>query len=461
MYQYLSEILLLTKILNIMKSFKIIIPVLALLSVMACKKEDQDFRMQPDARNENDNFCKSSKSVKIAVLSDLHYMEPSLLKRDGSAFQMYLMQDPKLLTESGAILQQIIHKLLVDKTDLVLISGDLTKDGELISHKSLIKQLQILDLNHIKVLVIPGNHDINNPDSKVFNGDNTYSTPTITPDNFKSLYADYGYRTAIAKDPSSLSYVSEPFKDLRILALDANEYYNNSPVYCVVAGNIKDATMQWAKKQLADARAKGKTVIGMMHHGIVEHFMGESEIFPDYLVDNWGDRADEFIKAGLKVMFTGHFHANDATQRNLGNLSLVDIETGSPVIYASPYRIINLVNNKLYIKTDHVERIYYPGLNGVSFPDYEKSFSLNGFEIQAKYMLMSPPYNVPEDVASQISPVFAEAMLAHFGGDETLSEEINAEIQAISDVSPDLANIIYGLYTDLPPKDNDLIVDLN
>jgi hypothetical protein len=76
-------------------------------------------------------------------------------------------------------------------------------------------------------------------------------------------------------------------------------------------------------------------------------------------------------------------------------------------------------------------------------------------------MLMNPPYNVPEDVATQIAPVFADGMLAHFAGDETLSAEANEKIKAISAISPDLANIIYGLYTDLPPKDNDLIVDLN
>jgi predicted phosphodiesterase len=370
------------------------------------------------------------------------------------------MQDPKLLAESGAILQQILRKLVIEKPDLVLISGDLTKDGELVSHKSLLKQLQILGLNHIKVLVVPGNHDINNPDAKLFNGDNATSVATITPDNFKSLYADYGYKSAISRDPNSLSYVSEPFKDIRILALDANEYYNNTPLYCVVAGKIKDGTMVWAKKQLADAKAKGKTVIGMMHHGIVEHFMGESAIFPDYLVDNWGAKADELMQAGLKVIFTGHFHANDATMRTTGNLSLVDIETGSPVIYDSPLRIVNLVNDKLYINTEHIERISYPGLNGISFHEYEKAFSLKGFEFQAKYMLMNPPYNVPEDVATQIAPVFANGMLAHFGGDETISAETAVQIQAISEISPDLANIIYGLYTDLPPADNKLVVDL-
>ena len=381
-----------------MKTIRFIVPVLIILTIAACNKNDRDFLMQPVIKDSYENsdalMMKNGRTVKIAVLSDLHYMEPSLLKKNGSAFQMYLMQDPKLLAESGAILQQILIKLLIEKPDLVLISGDLTKDGELISHKALIAQLRILGLSNIKVLVVPGNHDINNPDAKRFNGDIVTTVATITSNNFKSLYADFGYKDAIARDPGSLSYVSEPVNGLRILALDANEYYNNTSKYCVVAGQIKESTMEWAKKQLADAKAKGKTVIGMMHHGIIEHFMGESVLFPDYLVKDWSAKANELMQAGLKVIFTGHFHANDAIQLNLGDLSLVDIETGSPVIYDSPYRIIKLIKNKLYITTKHIEHIFYPGLLG-SFHEYEKAFSLKGFEFQAKYLLMSEPYNIP------------------------------------------------------------------
>jgi len=428
--------------------------------IAGCNKEEQEFRMQPAPETGNNNSKFIQKTVKIAVLSDLHYMEPSLLKADGSAFQMYLMQDPKLLAESGAILQQLISKLLAEKPDLVLISGDLTKDGELISHQSLIKQLKVLEEKHIKVLVVPGNHDINNPDAKQFDGDNALPVPSITAENFELLYGKYGYQNAIARDPNSLSYVSEPVNDLRILALDANEYYNNTPDYCVVAGNIKNSTMEWAKEQLADAKIKGKTVIGMMHHGLVEHFMGESVIFSDYLVDNWDVKADELMQTGLKVIFTGHFHANDAIEHTKGDLSLVDIETGSPVIYDSPYRIMKLTDNKLYIRTNHIDRIFYPGLNGIAFHNYEKTFSFNGFEFQAKYMLMNPPYYVPEEIATQIAPVFAEAMLAHFVGDETISAETGSKIVAIAEFSTDLANILYGLYTDLSPSDNDLIIDL-
>jgi 3',5'-cyclic AMP phosphodiesterase CpdA len=444
-----------------MKNLKFILPVLLLLAISACNKEDQDHRMNFMPEKGNGSFNSSSCPLKIAVLSDLHFMDPSLLKANGGAFQMYLMQDPKLLAESGAILQQIIHKLLAEKPDVVLISGDLTKDGELVSHKSLIRQLDLLRANKIKVLVVPGNHDINNPDALLFDGDNATPVESITPENFKSLYENFGYRNAVATDPNSLSYVSEPVKGLRIIGIDANEYYDNTAEVCVTAGRIKDATMEWIKNQLADAKASGKIVIGIMHHGLVEHFMGESYIFPDYLIDDFSARAEELMQAGLKIIFTGHFHANDAIEKTMGDLSITDVETGSPVIWESPYRIINVINNKLFISTKHIDRISFPGLNGIAFRDYEKAFSLNGFEVQAKYMLMNPPYYVPEEVAAQIAPVFAGAMLAHFGGDETISAEAYAAIQAVAAVSQDLANILMGFYTDLPPADNKLVVDLN
>lgn len=445
-----------------MKTLKLIISLSVLLAIAACSKQERDFSLPPIPVGVNDHYNFNPKIVKIAVLSDLHYMDPSLLKADGSAFQMYLMQDRKLLAESSAILHQIICELLIERPDLVLISGDLTKDGELISHRAVIEQLKILEQNRIKVLVVPGNHDINNPNAMLFDGDNTEPVASITPEDFRSLYADYGYGSAISKDPNSLSYVSEPFKDLRILALDANEYYDNTSTNSVTAGNIKDATMEWAKAQLADARAKkSKTVIGLMHHGIIEHFMGESVIFPDYLVDDRYARADELMQAGLKVIFTGHFHANDAVQRNTGDLSLVDIETGSPVSYNSPYRIIKLIDGKMYVTTKHIEYIDYPGLNGVPFPQYEEAISLSGLEILAKYMLMNPPYNVPEASATLVAPVFAKAMMAHFAGDETISAETSAEIQFVYGISQDLGNILYGFYTDLPPTDNELVLDLN
>jgi 3',5'-cyclic AMP phosphodiesterase CpdA len=445
-----------------MKTLRFIATMSVLLAIVACEKQDRDSALRPVPGGINDHSNFNPKELKIAVLSDLHYMDPSLLREDGSAFQMYLMQDRKLLAESCAILQEVINELLAEKPDLVLISGDLTKDGELVCHQAVIKQLRILEANRIKVLVVPGNHDINNPDAVLFDGDNTESVPTITAEQFRSLYAAYGYGSAIASDPNSLSYISEPYKNFFVLAIDANEYYNNTSESSVTAGNIKDETMDWISSQLASLKSKkGKVVIGMMHHGVIEHFMGESVIFPDYLVDDRFARADELMQAGLEVIFTGHFHGNDAVQLASGDLTLTDIETGSPVSYNSPYRIIKLTDNKMYVETKHITSIDYPGLNGVPFPEYEAAISFAAFEFLAKYMLMSPPYNVPEMYATMVAPVFSKAMMAHFAGDETISDETNTEIQFVYGISADLGNMLYGFYTDLPPSDNDLVIDLN
>lgn len=445
-----------------MKTLRFIVTLSMLLAIVACEKQGQDFDRRPVPGGINDHFNFNPKELKIAVLSDLHYMDPSLLKADGSAFQMYLAQDRKLLAESSAILQEIINELLIEKPDLVLISGDLTKDGELVCHQAVIKQLRVLETNRIKVLVVPGNHDINNPDAVLFDGDNTEPVPTISAEKFRSLYADYGYGSAIARDPNSLSYISEPFKNFFILAIDANEYYNNTSENSVTAGNIKDATMDWIETQLASLKSKkGKAVIGMMHHGVIEHFMGESDIFPDYLVDDRFTRADELMQAGLKVIFTGHFHGNDAVQLASGSLSLTDIETGSPVSYNSPYRIIRLADNKMYVTTKHITSIDYPGLDGVPFPEYEADISFDAFESLAYYMLISPPYNVPEMYAAMVAPAFSRAMMAHFAGDETFSAETYDDIQLANMISEALGMILIGFYTDLPPSDNDLVIDLN
>lgn len=55
--------------------------------------------------------------------------------------------------------------------DILLVSGDLTKDGEQECHAALAKQLQQLqqDVPGLKIYVINGNHDIRNYNAKNFN----------------------------------------------------------------------------------------------------------------------------------------------------------------------------------------------------------------------------------------------------------------------------------------------------
>ena len=64
----------------------------------------------------------------IFIMSDIHVMAPELLVEEGTAFENYIKTDPKLLKESGEVLEKIVDEVLSRKPDRVLIPGDLTKD---------------------------------------------------------------------------------------------------------------------------------------------------------------------------------------------------------------------------------------------------------------------------------------------------------------------------------------------
>ena len=97
---------------------------------------------------------KSNPVVKIAIISDLHVMAPSLLVHDGAALEEYLNRDRKMLRESPEILSTLVDEILALKPDLVLVTGDLTKDGERVSHQLVASRLQRLVDSGIQVLAL-------------------------------------------------------------------------------------------------------------------------------------------------------------------------------------------------------------------------------------------------------------------------------------------------------------------
>ena len=133
-------------------------------------------------------------TLKIAMISDLHVMAPELLVNEGNAFEQYLNRDRKMLRESLEILDSLVGDILELKPDLVLVTGDLTKDGERVSHQLVAGRLQRLVDAGIQVLVVPGNHDINNPDARVYDGDTATPTDTITRSEFAEIYRQTGGR---------------------------------------------------------------------------------------------------------------------------------------------------------------------------------------------------------------------------------------------------------------------------
>ena len=414
--------------------------------------------------NRNNCGCSTAKNVyTIAVMSDIHYMDPSLLIKDGPKFQDYLVINGKLLAASDAIMQEAVYELIhaTPKPDLVLIVGDLTKDGEFVGHVSVHLYLQQLIRAGIRVRVIDGNHDIYSAQSYEYNDKVMTRVQNISPDQFRSIYSDCGYSDAICTDPYSLSYVSEPLPNLWLISIDDCKYDNiNNQAY--TAGVIRPGTMKWILDRMAEAALKGKTVFGMMHHGLVEHFKGQNSTFPGFLVDNYNDVADQLMRAGLKIMFTGHFHATDIVKKNLQNRFLYDIETGSTIVYPCSYRVITYVRDSaLIINTRHITNVCYTGmLPGQSFVTYADSLTRIAADTLLTTLLNK--YKLTGDTATSWHAGHCQgaALMAHMAGDEKRAFEDTAlNKQIATKYGPSWLPLYCDcLWTDLKPADDSLTI---
>jgi 3',5'-cyclic AMP phosphodiesterase CpdA len=359
-------------------------------------------------------------NIKICVISDVHYFDTSLLINDGPAFEEYLNSDRKLLRESYAITESLFDSLISEQPDLLLVTGDITKDGELVCHQTMANYFSELESAGTQVFICPGNHDINNPMAVAFDGSNTYPVPAITPEDFKNLYSDFGFNEAIAVDTASLSYVAEPVQGLQILSMDVcrydSNYINNYPQ---TDGGFKPHVLQWVKDRIVDANSQGKIIIGMMHHNFVQHFTNQKTIFGQYVIDNWENVSAQLTALGLKIVFTGHFHAQDMVSYNTtSGKPVLDVETGSVVTWPSPYRICTLqTDSTLAISGKKVEHIDY-NTGTLSFQDYAYQDLVTGLPPTIIDLLLSPPYNLSQSTAEFVEPAFTETLIAHYGGNE-------------------------------------------
>ena len=291
-------------------------------------------------------------------MSDLHYLSPDMIA-DTADFEHALNSDRKLLKESSAILYEKFEQVRADKPDILLVSGDLTKDGEQECHAALAKQLQQLqqDIPGLKIYVINGNHDIRNYNAKNFNTPDGKAVPATRthPEDFKRIY-DFVYSdpTVIAtftpaagNEAGGLSYVARPVEGLTIIAMDTCRYSkentSNGTDEHETSGAISADLEKWVIEQTAAAKARGDLVIGLEHHGLVPHFDVEPTILPMYLVNGYERIAQEYADAGMSVVFTGHMHAVDiaAMTTKAGN-TFYDIETGSALTYPCPIRFVDL-----------------------------------------------------------------------------------------------------------------------
>jgi len=402
-----------------------------------------------------------SAPVKICVISDPHFYDSSL-GTSGSAFEAYLNQDRKMLAESEAIFKAALGMIQEQRPSILFIPGDLTKDGEKINHEKMVQYLTDLEKTGVAVYVVPGNHDIMNPDAEKFDGANVLPVPSISPEEFAALYADFGYHEAVARDSHSLSYVTEPVPGIWLFGIDACQYKKNTATSPVTSGSLSTETMAWLLGKLQEARQNGKVAMGMIHHGLLEHFIGQKTFFSEYVLDDYLTVSQQLAQAGLQMVFTGHFHAQDITMMTWPDGStLYDVETGSLLSYPVPVRTLVLQPDlTVQITSQNVQSIDY-NTGGKAFPQYAMEFLTAGVLQLATAILTAPPeqggYGIPAQQAALVAPSIADALIAHYSGNEIMTSQIQALINTFMTSGDQnmtlLGTALTAIWTDLPPDD--------
>ena len=323
----------------------------------------------------------------IYVASDIHVMDSSLVINEGSALTYYIDQDRKMLSQSTEAFQAVIDSAIIHQADVLLICGDLTKDGEKIGHERVSRMLGKALQAGIKTFVIPGNHDIRNPFAKYFDGDKTSPADGVTAEEFASIYRDFGYSNDHLRDPHSLSYVCEPVPGLTLLAIDASQYEKNTYKAqgdvrdgSVVGGAIKPCTLDWLLVQADEAKGKGNQVMAMMHQQLINHVDSLDMIVSSAAIENGDSIARLMMEHGIHVIFTGHMHYSDAaTIWNDNHIaSLTDITTCSTITYPSHYRVVTVSDDCSLLTIDTHRISSLP--SQPQFTQFGLQFLKNGME---------------------------------------------------------------------------------
>ena len=239
-------------------------------------------------------------SVQIAFAADLHYISPKLTDK-GPLFQYVAERnDGKLILYTEEILDAFIAQMLEERPEVVILAGDLSYNGEFESHLSLAEKLRRLQAEGIQVLVLSGNHDVDNPRAYSFHGESYEKARPTTPQDFSEIYYEFGPAQAISIDPASGSYVFQLEDMLRILMLDTNSVSKNS---------LPSESFSWLEEQLRDAQNQNIHVIAVSHQNLKIH---HPLFIRGYRITNASSIEKLYRQYKVICQLSGHMHIQHA-----------------------------------------------------------------------------------------------------------------------------------------------------
>ncbi len=250
---------------------------------------------------------KLEEPIEFIIANDIHYISPSLLG-DGEFFRNPTGRaDGKVVHYITDITDTFIAEVIEKKPQALILAGDLTLNGALVSHTELANKLTAVKNAGIDVLIIPGNHDFDKT-AVDYSGDSLKEAEGSTASDFYEIYNPLLPET-VSREEGTFSYIYEASEDLWVLMLDTNTYAE-----CYVM----ESTFKWAEEQLELARESGIDVIAVSHQNIYKH----SDLLSfGYQLYNGTNLQSLYEKYSVICNFSGHIHIQSIIDGDLPEIA--------------------------------------------------------------------------------------------------------------------------------------------
>lgn len=403
------------------KRFKVIAFTMFILSFTGCSASTQAVKI------------KSGRDITIFTATDVHYLAESLTDK-GEAYNKFIeSSDGRQLNYINEVMEAFSNDIGKKKADMLIVSGDLTTNGEKQSHIEFAEKLRKIEEKGTSVYVIPGNHDILNPFARGFKGSNQYKVDYINEKEFEKIYREFGYKEALLRDKNSLSYLAAPSEDVWILMLDTAKYEDNIEKNRPrLDGEIKKSTFEWIKKCSELAKKNNAQLIAVMHHNLINH----SEVIKEgYTINNSKEVLELFESLDIKLALSGHTHIQDIKTYSKDQYKVHDIVTSALVVYPQKYGVLKYSpKGELDYSTATVDVEAWSKENNIkdenlnNFKKYsEEYFKESMYKSIYDRMLMEDIYPVEE--IKQMAGISAIIRTKYYGSTSKLDKEeiINSE----------------------------------
>lgn len=318
----------------------------------------------------------NNEPLKIQVITDTHYYSRKV-GTSGKAYEKAESKSQMVIKDSDLVIKAGFDLLCNDtSTDIVLLSGDTTHNGELDSHSEFIEMLRDLKKRGKRVYVITATHDFRDGGvTDGYVGDEAVKVPAVEDrHDLWDMYYEFGPNEAISTHKESMSYVVQLAPGYRLFALNDDTNYKPEGER---GSGFSDDCMNWILEQLEDARKNDQYVIAMTHHPMIAPSPFYAIIGKGDMQRNHETTREIFADAGLHCMITGHTHVHDISSivSKKGNV-FYDVACGALIGCPPVMRNITFdpKNNKIDVDTVVIKDV--PGLdtNGKPFDEYMKGF---------------------------------------------------------------------------------------